>query len=168
MKITATAAVVSVFAGLASAASTCLPRPPPRPTVVAAPYAPPAPHYKSPARSGQICYVRAKGNGADDSQTFYSALKACNNGGTVYLPDPDYTFTKVLDLTFLNAIDVVISGTISFSTDMNYWTGHTFGYQFQGAELMWQWGGFDVNLYGGGTINGTFLLSSPTRDGAAC
>lgn len=146
-----------LFAQLSTGEPICESSLPPRPSPVIAPYTLPNPHYNSPARSSQVCYVRARGNGQDDSQTLFAALKACNKGGTVYLPDPQYTIAKVLDLTFLSGVDVIIAGTISFTTDIAYWTGHSYKYAFQGSSLFWQWGGFDVNIYGGGTIDGESL-----------
>lgn len=162
MKTSPTAALVSVCVSLLVQLSAgelvCESSLPPRPSPVIAPYSLPSPHYKSPARSSQVCYVRARGNGQDDSQTLFSALKACNKGGTVYLLDPQYTIAKALDLTFLTAVDVIIAGTVGFTTDMAYWTGNSFKYAFQSSSLFWQWGGFDVNVYGGGTIDGEYLV----------
>ena len=134
---------------------------PPRPSPVAAPYAPGLPHYESPERNGQVCYVRALGGDRDDATTLFSALKACNNGGTVYMPDPLYNIKTALDLTFLSEVDVIISGTVLFGTNFTYWTGASFQYQFQNTSLLWQWGGFDVNMYGGGTIDGMIKFHFP-------
>jgi galacturan 1,4-alpha-galacturonidase len=148
------AAVGFPFLGLAAAANpVCQQKLSPRPTLVAAPHAPAIAHFKSPQRT-KVCYVRAKGNGQDDSQTLFSAAKACNNGGVVALIDPLYTIAKPLDLTFLNAVDFDIQGTITFTTDTTYWMANSFKYAFQSGSCFWQWGGYDVNWYGGGTIDG--------------
>ncbi|KAG4414921.1 hypothetical protein IFR04_011944 [Cadophora malorum] len=124
-----------------------------RPNVIAAPKTPAGPHFQSPTRT-KVCYVRAFGGGKDDSQTLFSAAKACNNGGTVALLDPLYTIAKPLDLTFLNAVDFDIQGTITFTTDTAYWMDKSFKYAFQNGCSYWQWGGNDVNWFGGGTIDG--------------
>jgi len=144
---------LSTIAGLCAAASGCAPSLPKRPTVIPFPYNHGKPHAISPPRT-KTCYVHAFGNGKDDSQTIYSAAKACNNGGTVALLDPEYIVGQALDLTFLQSVDFVIQGEISFTQDINYWVQASFKYTYQGASLFWQFGGVDVNIYGGGVING--------------
>jgi galacturan 1,4-alpha-galacturonidase len=121
----------------------------PRPSLNPYPYSHGKPPPPSPPRT-QYCYVHAQGNGADDSASIYTAFKACNNSGVVALLDAQYIIAKPLDLIFLNAVDFVIQGEVSFWTG----NGNTFDYAFQGASLFWRIGGKDVNIYGGGTING--------------
>jgi galacturan 1,4-alpha-galacturonidase len=144
---------LSAFSVLCVAASSCASSLPPRPTVVPFPYNHGKPHAISPPRT-KTCYVHAFGNGQDDSQSIYSAAKACNNGGTIALQDPQYIIGKALDLTFLRSVDLVIQGQINFTPDIAYWTGASFKYAYQSASLFWQIGGVDVNIYGGGVING--------------
>ena len=144
---------VCALSNLAVATSSCAPGLVPRPTVLPSPYNVAKPHYQSPPRT-KVCYLRALGDGQDDSQGIFSALKACNNGGTVVLLDSQYIIAKPLDLTFLEAVDFVIQGEVSFTSDINFWLVNTFQYTYQSAALFWQIGGQDVNIYGGGTING--------------
>jgi galacturan 1,4-alpha-galacturonidase len=153
------AVLISAFLVLCSlfnfgaATSSCPPTLPSRPTSTPHPHSPGKPHHPSPPRS-KTCYVHAHGGGKDDSQSIFSAAKACNYGGTIALLDAQYTIAQTLDLTFLNAVDIVIAGEVSFTPDIPYWTGNSFKYTYQTASLFWQIGGTDVNIYGGGTING--------------
>jgi galacturan 1,4-alpha-galacturonidase len=124
-----------------------------RPNPTSHPYHPGKPHLPSPPRT-KTCYVPARGGGLDDSQAIYSAFKACNNGGTVAFLETKYTIAQHLDLTFLNAVDVSIQGEISINPNVQYWVLHAFQYAYQGSSLFWKFGGNDVNIYGGGTING--------------
>jgi len=124
-----------------------------RPNPTPYPYHPGKPHYPSPPRT-KTCYVPARGGGLDDSQAIYSAFEACNNGGTVAFLESNYTIAQPLNLTFLNAVDVSIQGEISINPNVQYWVQHAFQYAYQGSSLFWQFGGKDVNFYGGGTING--------------
>jgi galacturan 1,4-alpha-galacturonidase len=124
-----------------------------RPIVRAGPKAPAVPHFQSPERT-KVCYVRAFGDGKDDSQTLFSAAKACNNGGTVALLDPIYIIAQAVDLTFLSSVDFDIQGVITFTNDTAYWMEKSFKYTFQGGSSFWQFGGNDVNFYGGGTLDG--------------
>lgn len=137
------------------ATSECKPGLKPRPSLTPYPHNHGKPHPPSPPRT-KYCYPRAHGNGTDDSATIFSAFKACNHGGVVALMDSQYTIAKPLDLTFLDSVDFVIQGQVSFTPDISFWTGvgNTFNYAFQGASIFWQIGGKDVNIYGGGTVNG--------------
>jgi galacturan 1,4-alpha-galacturonidase len=126
---------------------------PTRPTPTPYPYSPGNLQVSSPPRT-KTCYVPSLGSGEDDSQNILSAAKTCNNGGTIALLDANYTIAKPLDLTFLNSVDIVITGEISFTPNITFWVVNSFKYTYQTASLFWQVGGTDVNIYGGGTING--------------
>ncbi|KAH8705626.1 putative extracellular exo-polygalacturonase [Talaromyces proteolyticus] len=105
------------------------------------------------ARRNKVCYVDSHGNGADDSKNILGALKRCNNGGRVVF-DKHYTIGTALDLQFLKHIDLDITGYIQFTNDTNYWQTHAFKQVYQNATTFFQLGGEDVNVYGGGTIDG--------------
>jgi galacturan 1,4-alpha-galacturonidase len=47
-----------------------------------------------------------------------------------------------------------IQGTIQFSGDVGYWQKNAFKHGFQNAATFFQLGGVDVNVYGGGTLDG--------------
>lgn len=146
---------ISSFSSLVAGASSCPPTLVARPTPIPSPFTHGRPHPVSPARiASKICYVNALGNGQDDSQTILSAAITCNNGGTIALLDAEYIIGKPLDLTFLDAVDFVIQGTVSFTPDIDFWVANSIKYTYQDASLFWQIGGRDVNLYGGGIING--------------
>ncbi|KAJ3575392.1 hypothetical protein NPX13_g4048 [Xylaria arbuscula] len=108
----------------------------------------------SPARNA-TCSVTAIGGGEDDASQILDAFTQCNNGGTVVLKG-DYTIGTALDLTFLDSVDVALSGSITFTSDIDYWTANSFKYDFQNSTAFWKIGGKDVNIYGGGVgeING--------------
>jgi len=100
------------------------------------------------------CVVKSNGSG-DDSANIMEAIKACNDGGrVVFSRQSKYTIGTALDLTTLQHIDLDIQGTIQFTSDVNYWTKHAFKHGFQDAITFFQLGGTDVNVYGGGTIDG--------------
>ncbi|PSN65120.1 pectin lyase-like protein [Corynespora cassiicola Philippines] len=153
MKVT----VASVFA-LAAAAVTASPfegrgasR---RPHHAVAPHHPGKPFPNSPGRT-KTCTVKSSGNGTDDSAAILSAIKKCNNGGTVVFPkDQRFTIGTALDLTFLKHIDLDIQGYIQFTNDTDYWQANSFKHTFQNSSTFFQLGGQDVNVYGGGTLDG--------------
>lgn len=127
-----------------------------RPNIVPYPYSPGLPHAVSPPRDpNKLCIVPALGNGEDDAPAILAAFHRCNNGGTVLLNN-NYTILSPLDLTFLQSVDVAISGIVNFGTNITQWVATDFKYTYQTSSTMWRFGGEDVNIYGGdiGTING--------------
>ncbi|KAH9862737.1 Exopolygalacturonase [Plenodomus biglobosus] len=108
----------------------------------------------SPERT-KTCVVKANGGGKDDSTNVLSAIKDCNNGGHVlFSKGSSYTIGTALDLTFLKHVDLDIQGTIKFTNDTDYWQKNSFKHEFQNATTFFQLGGEDVNIYGGGTLDG--------------
>ncbi|KAL7952127.1 glycoside hydrolase family 28 protein [Trichoderma barbatum] len=85
----------------------------------------------------------------DDAPEILKAFKKCNRGGIVILNE-EYTIASPLDLTFLEAVDVAITGTIKFTNDIDFWVKNSFKYDFQNSSAFWRFGGKDVNIYGGG------------------
>ncbi|KAG6000334.1 hypothetical protein E4U21_005564 [Claviceps maximensis] len=121
-----------------------------RPDLQAHPFQPTRPFAKSPARQhSKTCCVAARHDGQDDAPAILEAFRKCNHGGTVVL-DKAYTVRSPLDLTFLQHVDVAISGSVTFSNDTDYWVEHSFKYAYQNASAAWRFGGEDVNIYGAG------------------
>ena len=123
-------------------------KPIPRPDVRPWPHTTGRAQPPSPPRDRQ-CFVKAAGKGEDDAPAILRAFHDCNQGGTVVL-DGDYTIATALDLRFLDAVDVALSGSVSFRDDIDYWVEHSFKVAYQNSSAFWLWGGRDVNLYGGG------------------
>ncbi|KAL4945078.1 hypothetical protein BDV06DRAFT_231805 [Aspergillus oleicola] len=103
----------------------------------------------------KICHVDSYGDGSDDSDFILSALEECNYGGkVVFDEDTEYTIGTALDLTFLKHVDLEILGRITFTPDTDYWQSNSFKHTFQNATTFFNLGGEDVNVYGGGTLDG--------------
>ncbi|KAL5349133.1 hypothetical protein ACLOAV_005421 [Pseudogymnoascus australis] len=106
----------------------------------------------SPPRH-KTCHV--KGGTSDDSAALLKSFHECNNGGHVVLDaGVTYTIGTVLDLTFLNHVDWDIQGTLTFTTDTDYWQANSLKYKFQDSSAFFAIGGKDVNIFGGGVIDG--------------
>ncbi|EGY16444.1 exopolygalacturonase [Verticillium dahliae VdLs.17] len=123
---------------------------PRRPSIEAAPYNTGRALPVSPARDeDRYCHVPAScSHGGDDAPRILAAVKKCNNGGTVVL-DKVYRIASPLDLTFLQHIDIIITGEIHFADeDVYYWAENSFKYKFQNQSVFWKLGGEDVNIYG--------------------
>ncbi|EPS28520.1 putative rhamnogalacturonase [Penicillium oxalicum 114-2] len=103
----------------------------------------------------KTCHVPTNGDGTDDSAHILSTLKKCNNGGkVVFDAGKTYTVGKAMDMTFLKSVDLEILGTIQFTNDTDYWQANAFKQVYQNATTFFQIGGTDVNVYGGGTLDG--------------
>lgn len=129
-----------------------------RPSLQWGPKTPGQPFPHSPNRH-KTCYVPSsshsnKHKDVDSAPEIFKAFKNCNRGGRVVL-DGTYTVASPLDLTFLEAVDVVLTGTITFSNDIDYWVENSFKYAFQNSSAFWRFGGKDVNIYGGGMVYST-------------
>jgi len=154
------AVTVGFLAVLAAATPVINAHPGPGPShgIISRPHIQPFPHNTgrprpySPLRT-KSCKVKALGGGKDDAPQILKAFHDCNHGGTVVL-DKQYTIGTALDLTFLDRVDIALSGSITFTTDIDYWAGNSFYYTFQNSTSYWKIGGKDVNIYGGGLIDG--------------
>ena len=113
------------------------------------------PFCTSPPRY-KTCIVKSHSDlKTDDSPYILKALHDCNRGGHVVFPNgTTYIIGTALDLTFLSHIDIDIQGYIQFTNDTDYWQAHAFNQTFQNATTFFQLGGEDVNVYGGGTLDG--------------
>lgn len=109
----------------------------------------------SPPRT-KTCYVESHGDGVTDDSTYIlSAIKSCNDGGhVVFSKGINYIIGTALDLTTLKHIDLDIQGYLKFSNDTDYWQANAFKQIYQNATTFFQIGGEDVNVYGGGTLDG--------------
>ncbi|KAJ3338221.1 hypothetical protein HDU83_008242 [Entophlyctis luteolus] len=129
-------------------------------TAAAVTYPTPSPLHNSagavapPARIARtkVCAVAALGNNQDDGPQIQAAARNCS-GGTVVL-DGNYFIASYTDLTGLSSVDFDISGTIQFYNDVDYWQSNAFKIVYQNSSAMWRFGGVDINVYGGGTIDG--------------
>ncbi|KAF7191048.1 Exopolygalacturonase X-1 [Pseudocercospora fuligena] len=126
-----------------------------RPNITFSPIDSWKPFPSSPARN-KTCYVQSHNDfTTDDSEYILSAIQDCNDGGHVVFPQGQtYVIGKALDLTFLNCIDLDIQAYIQFTNDTDYWQANAFNQTFQNATTFFQLGGNDVNVYGGGLLDG--------------
>ena len=126
-----------------------------RPKIEFSPKKPYKPLPSSPARN-RNCYVQSHNDGVTDDSTYIlEAINSCNNGGHVIFPQgTTYVIGTALNLTFLEHIDLDIQGYIQFTNDTDYWQANAFKQVFQNATTFFQLGGSDVNVYGGGVLDG--------------
>ncbi|KAI7650745.1 Exopolygalacturonase, partial [Hortaea werneckii] len=102
------------------------------------------------------CYVKSHDDmKTDDSEYILDAIDKCNDGGHVVFPQgTTYVIGQALNLTYLKHIDLDIQGYIQFTNDTDYWQDNAFYQVYQNATTFFQIGGEDVNIYGGGMLDG--------------
>jgi galacturan 1,4-alpha-galacturonidase len=115
----------------------------------------PNPRPRFPPDHAKTCKVYPSGDGKDDAPALLDAAKRCNHGGRVVLPaGHQFTIGSPLDLTFLDNVDLVFSGNITFTDNTTYWQENEYYMGYQNTSTFWLIGGKDVNVYGGGVIDG--------------
>lgn len=72
----------------------------------------------------------------------------------IFLQQSEYIIGAPLDLSNLSHVDVDIQGGITFSNDTDFWQENAFKFDFQDARSFFLLGGEDVNVYGGGALEG--------------
>lgn len=72
----------------------------------------------------------------------------------IFLQQTEYTIGAPLDLSNLSHVDVDIQGSITFTNNTEFWEANAFKFDFQDAASFFLLGGEDVNVYGGGTLEG--------------
>ncbi|KAJ3199008.1 hypothetical protein HDU82_000796, partial [Entophlyctis luteolus] len=100
----------------------------------------------------KTCHVVPLGNNQDDGPQIRAAAQGCS-GGTVVM-DGSYFIASYTDLTGLSHVDFNISGTVLFYGNVTYWQTNVYPIVYQNSSAVWRFGGVDVNIYGGGTIDG--------------
>ena len=48
-----------------------------------------------------------------------------------------------------------MQGTVKFNPDLDYWTDNAFTFDFQDQAAFWLLGGTNIQLDGGGTLDGS-------------
>ncbi|KAF2132039.1 glycoside hydrolase family 28 protein [Dothidotthia symphoricarpi CBS 119687] len=117
----------------------------------------PRPHHAESSPSRNRTCVAASYNDleTDDAENIIQAVQECNHGGhVIFGEDFTYTIASPLDLTGLSAVDLDIQGRLSFTDNLTYWQANAFDLQYQNATSFFMLGGKDVNVFGGGEVNG--------------
>lgn len=94
------------------------------------------------------------GGTSDDTPAILSALKSCNNGGTVLLSG-SYTIGSVINVQNLENIQIELTGTLTLNPDITYWTANAVPFTYQTQYSAVVLGGNGIHIYGGGTYHGS-------------
>lgn len=111
--------------------------------------------HNSPARN-RTCIVESHNNKSlDDSSYISNAIHDCNGGGhVIFTKAQSYVIGKPLNMSDLSHIDLDIQGKITFTDNLTYWQINAFDLDYQNSTSFFLLGGEDVNVYGGGVLDG--------------
>ncbi|KAH9833270.1 pectin lyase-like protein [Rhodofomes roseus] len=101
----------------------------------------------------KVCRVTPLGGGQDDGPTINNVFAECASEATIVL-DGYYSVNTLLLTEGLSHVDILLSGTVQYTADIEYWSPNSLYLTFQNATTFWFLSGDDIHLYGGGTIDG--------------
>ncbi|TDL16537.1 glycoside hydrolase family 28 protein [Rickenella mellea] len=104
------------------------------------------------ASAAVSCTVIAAGAGLDNGPSLLSAVQACPT--TIIPVGTTLNISTRLNMTGLSNKEIKLQGTIRFNPNIPYWSGNGFTYPFQTQVTFWQFGGSNLRIDGGGTLDG--------------
>ncbi|KAE8375862.1 pectin lyase fold/virulence factor [Aspergillus bertholletiae] len=105
----------------------------------------------------ETCVVPAGGsNTTDDAPAIVHAFKKCGHGGKVIFKPTTYHINSVMNITWLEDVDIDLGGTLLWSTDIQYWLNHSLSVGYQNQSTAFILGGNNVRIdgHGIGTLDG--------------
>ncbi|KAG8729786.1 hypothetical protein FRC12_020708 [Ceratobasidium sp. 428] len=102
-----------------------------------------------------IKWIDVKSSGKDDAQRLVNALKSnthvrLQRGRTLKI-------ASAMNTTSLRDVHFKLEGTLQVEPNLSYWAGNAFPIPYQKNSAVWLFGGENVVLDGGGTIDGKDL-----------
>ncbi|KAI2465773.1 galacturan 1,4-alpha-galacturonidase B [Annulohypoxylon bovei var. microspora] len=105
----------------------------------------------------ETCVVESRGtNTTDDAPAIIDAFEKCGRGGRVIFLPTTYYISSVMNITWLDDVEVDIYGTLLWSTDIAYWLNNSLDVGYQNQSTAFVLGGNEVRLngHGRGTLDG--------------
>lgn len=127
-----------------------------------------APAFAGMTKTGSVCTVTPSGS-SDDSPYILDALHQCGQNGKVDITEGNYSIGKVMDVLNLTNCEINIRGTLTWSTDIQYWVKNSVSVVFQQRSTAFRLGGENFSLlgHGQGLFNGNGQVwYDANRDGS--
>ncbi|KAL3465890.1 pectin lyase fold/virulence factor [Aspergillus heterothallicus] len=105
----------------------------------------------------KTCVVPAAGtNTTDDAPAIIRAFKRCGRRGKVVFKPTTYHVNSVMDIRWLDDVEIDLRGNLLWSTDIHYWLNNSLEVGYQNQSTAWILGGNNVRLngHGIGTLDG--------------
>ncbi|CAG8022233.1 unnamed protein product [Penicillium salamii] len=103
------------------------------------------------------CSIKSGGtNTTDDAPAILKAFKQCGRNGRVIFEPTTYYVNSVMNISWLENVDIEIHGKLLWSTDIPYWLNNSLdvGYQNQSTALILGGNNVRINGYGKGNFDG--------------
>ncbi|KAL2862301.1 putative exo-polygalacturonase [Aspergillus lucknowensis] len=105
----------------------------------------------------ETCVIPASGtNETDDAPAIIHAFRRCGRHGRIVFKPTTYYVNSVLNMTWLEDVDIDLKGTLLWSADIPYWLNNSLDVGYQNQSTAWVLGGNDVRIngHGVGTLDG--------------
>ncbi|KAI0426546.1 pectin lyase-like protein [Xylaria sp. FL1042] len=106
----------------------------------------------------KTCTIDAGGsNTTDDAPAIISAFKDCGRGGRVVFQPTTYYVNTVMNITWLDDVEIDWQGKLLWSTDIQYWLNNSLDVGYQNQSTAFILGGSKVHINGHtgqGTLDG--------------
>ncbi|KAI1272207.1 galacturan 1,4-alpha-galacturonidase B [Xylaria sp. FL0933] len=110
------------------------------------------------ADSRRTCTINAGGsNATDDAPAIISAFKDCGRGGRVVFQPTTYYVNTVMNITWLDDVEIDWQGKLLWSTNIQYWLNNSLDVGYQNQSTAFILGGNNVHINGHagqGTLDG--------------
>ncbi|KAF1990884.1 glycoside hydrolase family 28 protein [Aulographum hederae CBS 113979] len=109
--------------------------------------------------NGTTCYLYPEslthsGQPVDDTPSVLQAFELCGINGTIIFTKNTFNMFQIMNTTNLLNCNVEIQGELLYSTNIPYWLSHSINVGLQNQSTAWLFGGTNITIAGGGTING--------------
>ncbi|KAI0891053.1 galacturan 1,4-alpha-galacturonidase B [Annulohypoxylon nitens] len=109
------------------------------------------------AADRKTCVVESHGvNTTDDAPAIIDAFEECGRGGKIIFLPTTYYVSSVMNITWLDNVEIDVYGTLLWSTDIQYWLNNSLDVGYQNQSTAFILGGSEVRLngHGRGTLDG--------------
>ncbi|KAI1308024.1 galacturan 1,4-alpha-galacturonidase B [Xylaria venustula] len=108
-------------------------------------------HKTASAVARKTCFVDAGGsNVTDDAPAIITAFKDCGHQGRVVFQPTTYYINSVMNITWLDDVEVDWQGKLLWSTDIQYWLNNSLDVGYQNQSTAFVLGGNKVHINGNG------------------
>ncbi|OOQ90343.1 Alpha-L-rhamnosidase rgxB [Penicillium brasilianum] len=103
------------------------------------------------------CIIKSGGsNVTDDAPAILEAFTKCGRNGKVIFAPTTYYINSVMNISWLEDVEIDIYGKLLWSTDISYWLNNSMdvGYQNQSTALIFGGDNVSINGHGSGIFDG--------------
>lgn len=100
-----------------------------------------------PATRTDTCHVEPTENGGDSAPAILSAFEQCGRNGKIIFSNTTYRIDSIMTTVGLHNVEIDVRGTLSWSTDIQYWLANSLPMGYQNQSTAWYFGECQRNPY---------------------